>query len=63
MENNINTENVNHMKNYMDGVSFKLSPVETLYLVTASYIRGEPQFYKKGTPIKKKHILQKYLKV
>ena len=34
--------------NYMGGISFELSPVETLRMVTASSIFGEPQYYREG---------------
>ena len=39
---------VNAETNYMGGVSFKLSPIETLKLVSASSIFGEPSYYRDG---------------
>lgn len=34
--------------NYMGGVSYELNPLDTLKLVTASSIFGEPQYYRDG---------------
>ena len=34
--------------NFMGGNSYELSPIETLKMVTASSIFGEPQYYRKG---------------
>ena len=34
--------------NYMGGVSFAVNPLDTLKMVTASSIFGEPQYYRKG---------------
>ena len=34
--------------NFMGGYSYELSPLETLKMVTASSIFGEPQYYRKG---------------
>lgn len=34
--------------NYMGGVSFELNPLDTLKMVTASSIFGEPQYYRDG---------------
>ncbi|MBP3708316.1 MAG: TROVE domain-containing protein [Clostridia bacterium] len=34
--------------NFMGGISYELSPIETLKLVTASSIFGEPQYYRDG---------------
>ena len=34
--------------NYMGGISYRLSPIETLKMVTASSIFGEPQYYRRG---------------
>jgi len=36
------------VKNYMGGNSFTVSPLQTLKIVTASSIFGEPQYYKDG---------------
>ena len=34
--------------NYMGGISYKLNPLDTLRMVTASSIFGEPQYYRDG---------------
>jgi hypothetical protein len=34
--------------NFMGGGSFKLNPIETLKMVTASSIFGEPAYYRNG---------------
>lgn len=34
--------------NFMGGVSFELNPIDTLKMVTASSIFGEPQYYRNG---------------
>ena len=34
--------------NFMGGISYRLNPVDTLRMVTASSIFGEPQYYRKG---------------
>ena len=34
--------------NYMGGISYTVNPIDTLKLVTASSIFGEPQYYRKG---------------
>ena len=34
--------------NYMGGISYRLNPLDTLRMVTASSIFGEPQYYRKG---------------
>ena len=34
--------------NFMGGISYELSPIETLKMVTASSIFGEPQYYRDG---------------
>ena len=38
----------NAVENFMGGVSYTLNPIETLKLVTASSIFGEPQYYRNG---------------
>lgn len=38
----------NRVENFMGGGSFRLDPLETLKLVTASSIFGEPQYYRDG---------------
>ncbi len=34
--------------NFMGGISYRLNPIDTLRLVTASSIFGEPQYYRRG---------------
>ena len=34
--------------NYMGGTSYRLNPMDTLRMVTASSIFGEPQYYRDG---------------
>jgi 60 kDa SS-A/Ro ribonucleoprotein len=41
-------QNSDRVVNYMNGVSFKISPLATLRMVSASCIRGEPQYYRDG---------------
>jgi hypothetical protein len=36
------------VKNYMDGVSFKLTPLQRLRFISLSSIRGETQYYRTG---------------
>ena len=38
----------NAVTNFMDGISYELSPLETLKIVSASSIFGEPQYYRNG---------------
>ncbi|MFW5895154.1 MAG: TROVE domain-containing protein [archaeon] len=40
-------------ENFMGGVSYKLDPVDTLKMVTASSIFGEPQYYRNGEFVKR----------
>ena len=35
--------------NYMGGISYRLDPLDTLKMVTASSIFGEPQYYRDGS--------------
>ena len=35
--------------NFMGGISYALSPIETMKMVTASSIFGEPQYYREGS--------------
>ena len=35
-------------KNFMDGISYRLNPVDTLKMISASSIFGEPQYYRHG---------------
>lgn len=35
-------------KNHMDGISYRVDPLTTLKMVTASSIFGEPQYYRQG---------------
>ncbi|MCD7839528.1 MAG: hypothetical protein LUG46_02735, partial [Erysipelotrichaceae bacterium] len=34
--------------NYMGGISYEINPIDTLKMVTASSIFGEPQYYRSG---------------
>ena len=43
----VNTKE-NAVTNFMGGTSYTLNPIETLKLVTASSIFGEPQYYRDG---------------
>lgn len=36
------------VENYMGGVSYEINPIDTLKMVTASSIFGEPQYYRDG---------------
>lgn len=50
-ENRVNEVNAvpeNAQVNYMGGISYELNPLETLKMVTASSIFGEPQYYRAG---------------
>lgn len=38
----------NAVENFMGGISYTLNPIETLKIVTASSIFGEPQYYRAG---------------
>ncbi len=47
----------NHMAvNFMGGISYELNPLDTMKMVTASSIFGEPQYYRDG------EFAEKYLK-
>lgn len=35
-------------RNFMDGISYRINPVDTLKMVSASSIFGEPQYYRDG---------------
>ena len=48
-------EKMNPVVNYMGGISYELSPIETLKMVTASSIFGEPQYYRVGE-FEQKHV-------
>lgn len=41
-------ENSKAVNNFMNGISYKVNPLETLKIVTASSIFGEPQYYRRG---------------
>lgn len=41
-------ENSKAVNNFMNGISYKVNPLETLKFVTASSIFGEPQYYRRG---------------
>lgn len=52
------------VRNYMNGISYKLTPVDTLRMVCASCIRGEPMYYVSGeNEIKEKTCKNKTYKV
>lgn len=36
-------------RNFMGGISYRVNPVDTLKMISASSIFGEPQYYRKGT--------------
>lgn len=42
------TGRVNAVENFMGGVSYEINPIDTLKMVTASSIFGEPQYYRDG---------------
>ena len=35
-------------RNFMGGISYRINPLDTLKMVTASSIFGEPQYYRDG---------------
>lgn len=37
------------VRNFMDGVSYEINPLDTLKMITASSVFGEPQYYRDGT--------------
>ena len=41
------------VQNFMGGTSFEVSPLQTLRIVAASSIFGEPQYYRDGLDSKK----------
>ena len=55
-----NNVSANAEVNYMGGVSFKLSPIETLKLVSASSIFGEPSYYRDGAESNKYIAREEY---
>lgn len=48
MSKNLVNEKDNSVVNFMGGTSYTLSPIDTLKIVTASSIFGEPQYYREG---------------
>ena len=42
------TEEEKPVENFMGGVSYEYDPIDTLKMVTASSIFGEPQYYRSG---------------
>jgi len=38
----------NSERNFMDGISYRINPLDTLKMVTASSVFGEPQYYRNG---------------
>lgn len=39
-------------KNFMDGISYRINPVDTLKMISASSVFGEPQYYRDGESTK-----------
>ena len=39
-------------RNFMDGVSYRINPVDTLKMISASSVFGEPQYYRDGEDAK-----------
>ena len=48
IENQRKKENKKPVENFMGGISFEYNPIDTLKMVTASSIFGEPQYYRDG---------------
>ena len=48
IENQRKKENKKPVENFMGGISFEYNPIDTLKMVTASSIFGEPQYYRNG---------------
>lgn len=48
VEENRTAEKQKPVVNFMDGVSFEYDPIDTLKMLTASSIFGEPQYYRQG---------------
>ena len=48
VQDNRKAEKEKAVVNFMDGVSFEFTPMETLKMVTASSVFGEPQYYRNG---------------
>jgi len=44
----VGKENSKRVQNYMGGTSYELNPIDTLRIVTASSVFGEPQYYREG---------------
>lgn len=45
---NRNKESTKSVTNFMGGISYELNPLDTLKMVTASSIFGEPAYYREG---------------
>ena len=43
-----NRANSQKVQNFMEGTSYKINPIDTLRIVAASSIFGEPQYYREG---------------
>lgn len=56
VQKNRENQKVKRVKNFMNGNSYELTNLETLKLVTASSIFGEPQYYRHGEFAQKKVI-------
>ena len=48
VKNNINGFYENQVENFMGGVSFNINPLDTLRIIAASSIFGEPSYYRDG---------------
>lgn len=48
MSNATKTKNVKKVVNFMGGTSYEINPLDTLKMITASSIFGEPQYYRNG---------------
>ena len=58
-------KNLNHetfaVQNFMGGTSYEINPLDTLRIVAASSIFGEPQYYRDGLKAPSNlHTLSKY---
>jgi len=53
MTNEVKITNKKKVRNYMDGISYEVTPLSCLKMVTASSIFGEPQYYADGEFSKK----------
>ena len=47
-------------RNFMDGVSYRVNPVDTMKMITASSVFGEPQYYRSGETAKARILEGRY---